>query len=411
MVVIVLNRVRGRGNKSTWMPKVGTAVVVALIIASIVVVAAITEETITIYSTPYTHSNTVEDGYKDVYRIYVTTGQVLSVTVQTHTGDADLFIKDTLGYTRAFSANSGTATDSETITIDRDGYWSIEVEGFYDSYYTITVDVTGGAGTTPTPTPTPSAYDPFEPNNDRSSAEHMPLGTCTFPAYLEYGDSDWFYFTLSSYSHVVIETVDSGRDPDVDTKMWLYDSSGAQIAYNDDGGAGLFSKIERDLSAGTYYVRIESYGSSSGYYSLSVGATAVTTTTVVITTTVPVYTTTTVYYPPTTTTTTIMPTTTTTPVVGGAVPEEFSQISDWMWNNIVVPWIIAPIGSIVNTITSGINTIISTIVSGLSGIISAVFTPIANALSAVGNAIVGVINTIADAIRGVLSSFFYGGGE
>jgi len=394
----VLDRVRGRGSKSAWMPRVVIAVATVLLVVTITVMAAIVEDTRTITSTPYTYSDTVQDGYEDDYRIYLTIGQTITATVQTHSGDADLFIHDPYGYTRGVSAHSGTETDTATASVSTTGWWVVEVHGFVTSSYTLTVEVTGDeVAPTPTPTPTPSAYDSF-----RSSAEYMPLGTCTFPVYLEYGDSDWYYFTLSSYSHVVIETVDSGRDPDVDTRMWLYDSSGAQIAYNDDGGAGLFSKIERDLPDGTYYVRIESYGSSSGYYSLSVGATVVTTTTVAITTTVPVYTTTTVYYPPTTTT---------TPVVGGAVPEEFSQISDWLWNNIVVPWIIAPIGSIVNTVTSGVNTIITAIFGALSGIVSAVFTPIINALSAVGNAIVSVINTVADVIRGVLSSFFYGGGE
>ena len=411
----MLDRVRGRGSKSAWMPRVVIAVATVLLVVTITVMAAIVEDTRTITSTPYTYSDTVQDGYEDDYRIYLTTGQTITATVQTHSGDADLFIHDPYGYTRGVSAHSGTETDTATASVSTTGWWVVEVHGFVTSSYTLTVEVTGGeVAPTPTPTPTPSVYDPYEPNNDRSSAEHIPLGSCTLPAYLESGDVDWFYFTLSSYSHVVVETVDSGRDPDVDTKMWLYNSNDVRIAYDDDSGTRLFSRISRDLPAGTYYIRIEPYGSSSGYYSLSVGATAiVTTTTTVAYEPTPVRTTTTVYYAPTTPTP-YYPTPTSTPAtggIGGAVPEEFSQFSEWAWNTIIVPWVINPIGTIINTITSGVNTIISTIVSGLSGIISAVFTPIADALSAVGNAIVSVINTIADAIRGVLSSFFYGGGE
>ncbi|MHA1287171.1 MAG: hypothetical protein ACTSPB_07170, partial [Candidatus Thorarchaeota archaeon] len=157
-------------------------------------------------------------------------------------------------------------------------------------------------------------------------------------------------------------------------------------------------RIPQPLPTGTWTI----YTGYSGIYTDSVTLTISAPEVVVTTPTVtqPPY-----YYEPTPTSTPA------TGGIGGAVPEEFSQFSKWAWNSTIVPWVINPIGTIINTITSGINTIISTIVSGLSGIISAVFTPIADALSAVGNAIVSVINTIANVIRGVLSSFFYGGGE
>jgi hypothetical protein len=50
--------------------------------------------------------------------------------------------------------------------------------------------------------------------------------------------------------------------------MWLYDSNLTQIEYDDDGGSGAFSSIERTvcwgsaLDAGTYYVKIDEYNNN-----------------------------------------------------------------------------------------------------------------------------------------------------
>ena len=57
--------------------------------------------------------------------------------------------------------------------------------------------------------------------------------------------------------------------------MWLYgpNSSSTQIAYNDDGGSGLFSRISRDdLAPGTYYVKVDEYGNNNtiASYTISV---------------------------------------------------------------------------------------------------------------------------------------------
>ena len=62
---------------------------------------------------------------------------------------------------------------------------------------------------------------------------------------------------------MVIET--SG--PSGDTRMWLYDSNLNQLEYNDDGGRGLLSLIDRPcgrdmLPPGTYYVKIDEYGNN-----------------------------------------------------------------------------------------------------------------------------------------------------
>jgi len=71
------------------------------------------------------------------------------------------------------------------------------------------------------------------------------------------GDQDWWRLDLAAAATVVLET--SGV-PGGDTQMWLYNSSLQQIAFNDDHSSGTrYSRITRQLSAGTYYVRVECY--------------------------------------------------------------------------------------------------------------------------------------------------------
>ena len=91
-------------------------------------------------------------------------------------------------------------------------------------------------------------------------------------------DVDWVKFTLKQKSNVVIATDGSSGD----TEMRLYgpNSSSKLVEYDDDDGNGFFSRIDRSgaaaLGPGTYYVRINEYGSNGtiGQYTISVLAQA-----------------------------------------------------------------------------------------------------------------------------------------
>ena len=72
-------------------------------------------------------------------------------------------------------------------------------------------------------------------------------------------DVDWINFDNPRNQTVTIETLNSGGD----TVMTLYDYSGNQIAYDDDGGTGYLSKISKVLTNGKYYLKINSYGNRS----------------------------------------------------------------------------------------------------------------------------------------------------
>jgi len=73
--------------------------------------------------------------------------------------------------------------------------------------------------------------------------------------------NDYIYFYgYSSYTYLLESTV-SGAD----TVFYLYDANGVQVAYNDDGGAGLGSKIYfTPATTANYYLKIYSYAGKVG---------------------------------------------------------------------------------------------------------------------------------------------------
>ena len=85
------------------------------------------------------------------------------------------------------------------------------------------------------------------------------------------GDSDYYSFTLSGATTVRGATAPDGLTPVSDTTLELFDSAGVSIAFNDDGGPGLYSLIDASLAAGTYYFDVRAFGATQfGGYTLSI---------------------------------------------------------------------------------------------------------------------------------------------
>lgn len=122
-----------------------------------------------------------------------------------------------------------------------------------------------------------AAIDEYEPDDTYSQANWIYDGSPQAHSIVPTGDVDWVKFSLGSESAVVIET--SGASGD--TQMWLYDGSLSQLEFNDDGGSGHFSRIDRvcevdSLLPGTYYVAIDEYGNDDQIadYSLTLTVTS-----------------------------------------------------------------------------------------------------------------------------------------
>ena len=100
--------------------------------------------------------------------------------------------------------------------------------------------------------------DIYEPDDTVAQATTLLSGTPQDHSISPTGDEDWYVFVLTTGSDIVLET--SG--PSGDSTMTLYQSDGTtQIEYNDDGGLGTWSRITRTLTAGTYTVKVQDFGS------------------------------------------------------------------------------------------------------------------------------------------------------
>jgi hypothetical protein len=118
--------------------------------------------------------------------------------------------------------------------------------------------------------------DAYEPDDSSSSANILVNNSNQSHSICPIGDEDWVSFTLTVNSGVVIETQGATGD----TRLYLHDNSINQIEFNDDGGVGFFSKIDRTcatdpLPAGTYFVKIDEFGNDGSIDAYDISLTAV----------------------------------------------------------------------------------------------------------------------------------------
>ena len=99
--------------------------------------------------------------------------------------------------------------------------------------------------------------------NSRGTATRVALPSTTTGTIDPGNDTDWFRFEVSTRGSVTMES--SG---DLDTLGTLFDASGNRIVQDDDGAGYPNFRIERTLDAGTYYVRVHSYQTATGDYTL-----------------------------------------------------------------------------------------------------------------------------------------------
>lgn len=89
-------------------------------------------------------------------------------------------------------------------------------------------------------------------------------------------DEDWAKLEISATTSVRVYTSEVPGRPTPNTKLWLYDASLNQLAYNDDfGGTGLSQVEVGQLPVGTYYIKVGNKSNfpsadSRGHYYLDV---------------------------------------------------------------------------------------------------------------------------------------------
>jgi hypothetical protein len=96
-----------------------------------------------------------------------------------------------------------------------------------------------------------------------TSGVELTISGCILPG----GDVDYYAVVVEEPLDLVIETSGSG---DGDSILSLYDGQKEEIARDDDGGEGTWSRIAELLEPGTYYLKVEAYGGGTFIYDLSV---------------------------------------------------------------------------------------------------------------------------------------------
>ncbi len=99
--------------------------------------------------------------------------------------------------------------------------------------------------------------------NTRSSATSLSLGSSRSGQIETGSDVDYFRVQVSGSGTLTVYTTGS-----LDTQGELQSDSGSLLTSDDDGGNGVNFRIERSVSSGTYYIKVESYGSSTGSYTI-----------------------------------------------------------------------------------------------------------------------------------------------
>ena len=120
-----------------------------------------------------------------------------------------------------------------------------------------------------------AASDAYEVDDSGlSSKSILTDGTPQVHSFHTSSDVDWVRFLLGQTMHLVIETDGTAGD----TEMWLYGPNDyvTEMAYDDDGGNGSFSRIDTVLGSAWYFLKVsEYYGDTVDAYTIQVTATPV----------------------------------------------------------------------------------------------------------------------------------------
>ena len=208
------------------------------------------------------------EGDRDWFAIALTAGTPVEITMQgapSNSGtlsDPFLAVFDANGGEIAFNDDSGGTFDSALV-----------LDAPTDGTYYISAEAFGGATGTYT-----LAVSAFAPPDDDFPASTASTGAVT-PGQPVTGaievadDEDWFALSVSAGQRYVIDLegtpTNAGSLPD--PYLFLYDASGVEINWNDDGGQGFNSRMTHSPDAdGTVYIGAAAFSTNTGTYTLSV---------------------------------------------------------------------------------------------------------------------------------------------
>jgi len=198
-----------------------------------------------------TRTGTINTGAdQDFYRVTLVAGQQYIFDVDQGTVDPTLALRNSAGTQLLFNDDGGPGLDSRIeFTAATSGTYYLDVGSFGSNTgnYTLAARVDDVA-------------------NDTDTTDSLTIGFSRSGTIETGADQDFFRVSLTAGQSYIFD-VDGGT---VDPTLALRNSSGTQIAFNDDGGPGLDSRIEFTAGAtGTYFLDVGSFSTRTGTYSLA----------------------------------------------------------------------------------------------------------------------------------------------
>ena len=171
-------------------------------------------------------------------------------------GDTQMWLIQSDGTRVAYDNDSGTGDFSR-----------ITVAALPPGTYFIKIRKYGNDGTIPFFTlqvrwsAAPILADAYEADDRRSAARRVANGQMQDRSIHAAGNVDWVRFRVSRAGARKVRLETSGLSGN--TQMWLYSSAGVRLLYDDDSGAGRFSRIQTAaLAPGNYYLKVQEYGNN-----------------------------------------------------------------------------------------------------------------------------------------------------
>ena len=187
----------------------------------------------------------------DYYKVTASGAGTIGVTLSNLPADYDLYLYNSSGTQVASSTNGSTTAESISYSAAAGTYY-IKVIGYNSAYststaYALNATFAGSSG----------GSDPYEPNDSRSAAYQITSGT-TYNGYIG-SSTDVDYFKIVKTTSGTISITLSNLPKDYD--LYLYNSSGTQLAKSINGGTTSES-ISYSAAAGTYYIKVIGYSSA-----------------------------------------------------------------------------------------------------------------------------------------------------
>ena len=144
--------------------------------------------------------------------------------------------------------------------------------GCYESYDRFGPLPSGDAGPPPTPPqciePAPLLPPPAmgfsEVTDTTAGRADLLTGSCAARGAPE----RVYRIALPTRTTLVVETMRPRDDEGFDTVLVLLDEDCLELACDDDGGDGFFSRVERTLDAGVYHIAVDGFEGEAGTYLL-----------------------------------------------------------------------------------------------------------------------------------------------